>query len=121
METERVNIITPGCKFNGTIEFENYTRFEGSLKGTLKGKPGSELILGINSVIEGKITADTIYIDGYVHGSIDAQSKVVISETGRVTGEIVTESLAIMIGGFFDGNCAMKSKISTIHHSKNVD
>lgn len=109
VEPHDVNLITAGSRFEGTVEFTNYTRFEGYVRGTLKGSPGSELVLGQNGVVEGKIDGDTVVIDGFVRGDIKATSKVVISETGRVIGEITSPSVAIKFGGYFDGKCAMES------------
>ena len=104
-----LNLITSGSKFDGVIEFSEYTRFEGYLKGTLRGQEGSELIIGENGVIVGKIEGDSIIIDGFVRGNITARTKVIITETGRVIGKIHAPSLGIKFGGYFDGKCAMGS------------
>lgn len=109
VEQHDVNLITAGSRFDGTVEFSNYTRFEGYIAGTLKGTPGSEIVLGENGVVEGKIDGDTVIIDGFVRGDIKASSKVIISETGRVIGEIIAPSVAIKFGGYFDGKCAMEA------------
>jgi cytoskeletal protein CcmA (bactofilin family) len=109
MGPEKVNLITSSTHLEGTIEFKDFTRFEGCLRGTLRGRPGCELILGENSVVEGKIEGDVIIIDGFVRGDIKATGRVVISETGRVIGEIHAPSVAIKFGGYFDGKCAMDS------------
>lgn len=104
-----VNLITAGSRFDGTVEFSSYTRFDGYIRGTLKGVAGSELVLGENGVVEGKIEGETVTIDGFVRGDIKASNKVVISETGRVIGEIRAPSVAIKFGGYFDGKCAMEA------------
>jgi cytoskeletal protein CcmA (bactofilin family) len=109
MREDNVNLITAGTRLEGTIEFQAFTRFEGLLQGTLKGAPQSELILGENAVVEGKIMGDVVIIDGFVRGDIVATSKVVITETGRVIGEIDAPNVAIKFGAYFDGKCAMSS------------
>ena len=109
MKPDNVNLITAGSRFEGTVEFQAYTRFEGYLNGTLRGGTGSELILGENGVVEGKVEGDTVVIDGFVRGDIVATTRVVISETGRVIGEITAPSVAIKFGGYFDGKCAMNT------------
>lgn len=113
MERDNVNLITAGSRFEGTVEFSDYTRFEGFVNGTLRGGAGSELIVGENGVVEGKVEGDVIVIDGFVRGDIKATSKVVISGTGRVIGEIIAPSVAIEFGGFFDGRCAMGSSVTS--------
>lgn len=107
MEPDKINIINSGSKFEGTVEFDSFTRFEGYIRGTLKGQAGSELVLGENGVVEGNIIGDIVIIDGFVRGEIKATQKVIISETGRVVGEIHAPSVAIKFGGYFDGKCSM--------------
>ena len=109
MQAENMNLITAGSSFEGSVEFGDFTRFEGYVRGTLKGRPGSHLIIGENGVVEGKVEGDTVIIDGFVRGDITATTKVVVSETGRVIGEISSPSVAIKFGGFFEGKCAMGS------------
>jgi cytoskeletal protein CcmA (bactofilin family) len=67
------------------------------------------LILSENSMVEGDISADTLFVDGYVHGDISALTQVVISRTGRVVGNIKTKSLKLEFGGFFEGRIATES------------
>ncbi len=109
MQSEKVNIISVTSKLEGTVEFSEYTRFEGFIRGKLVGKPGSEIILGENGVVEGEIEGDVVIIDGFVRGNITATTKVVVSETGRVIGEINAPNVAIKFGAHFDGKCAMQS------------
>ncbi|MEW6057091.1 MAG: polymer-forming cytoskeletal protein [Bdellovibrionota bacterium] len=109
MEADSLNIITAGTKLDGTVEFKDYTRFEGFISGTLRGLPGSEVVIGEQGVIEGSVEGDILIIDGFVRGTITATTKVIISETGRVIGEIHSPNIAIKFGGYFDGSCAMDS------------
>ena len=106
MENKKINIISSTSKLEGTVEFSEYTRFEGYITGKVIGKPGSEIILGENAVVEGEINGDTVIIDGFVRGNISASTKVVVSETGRVIGHINSPSVAIKFGAHFDGKCA---------------
>lgn len=103
-----VNLISAGSRFEGTVEFSQYTRFEGYLEGKLRGTEGSTLVLGENGFVEGLVDGDQIIIDGFVRGEIKAKTSVVVSETGRVVGQIISPSIAIKFGGFFDGQCFMK-------------
>ncbi len=100
-----VNLITTGSKFEGTVEFKDYARFEGYLTGTLKGRESSYLVIAENGVVEGNIEGDTIVVDGFVRGKILAKKKVIISGTGKVIGEILSPSIGIQFGGYFDGKC----------------
>src|SRR5262249_40938743 len=72
MDAENVNLISVGSRFEGTVEFNNYTRFEGYIRGNLKGASGSKLVLGENGVVEGNVDGDEVIVDGFVRGDIKA-------------------------------------------------
>jgi cytoskeletal protein CcmA (bactofilin family) len=103
-----INIVSEGTRVEGTITFDQVSRVHGTLVGDVKGKPGSTLILSETAVVEGNIDADTLMVDGFVRGDIVAQSRVVVSGTGRVIGNISAPSLTIEFGAFFEGNCTME-------------
>jgi cytoskeletal protein CcmA (bactofilin family) len=71
---------------------------------------GGELIVGGQLVIgeKGEVRADVRTVDAVVHGlyegNLVASGTVEIMATGRVTGNIETDSLVISKGGFFNGN-----------------
>lgn len=111
MEMDRVNLITEGSRFEGTLEFRDYTRFEGTLNGTLLGMAGSEVIIGENGVVEGRVECDTVTVDGYVRGEIVARRKIIVSGTGRVIGDLSAPSVEILFGAHFDGKCKMENAL----------
>ena len=104
-EIDKANLITAETKFEGTVTFAGFTRFDGSLQGNIVGLPGSELVLGETSLVDGKVKGDTVIIDGFVRGEVDASSKIILTETGRVIGNLRAPSIAIGFGAFFEGNC----------------
>jgi cytoskeletal protein CcmA (bactofilin family) len=71
---------------------------------------GGELIVGKQLVVgeKGVVTADVQTVDAVIHGTysgrMTATGTVEIAATGRVTGNIETDSLVISQGGFFNGN-----------------
>ncbi len=108
-----VTLISEGTSLQGNLRFNDVSRVHGRLKGDIVAEDGSTLILGETAVVEGKIHADTLVIDGYVNGDIFAKSKVVLSRTGRVIGNIRTSSLQIEFGAYFDGKCIAESAAKT--------
>lgn len=104
-----INIISEGTQIEGKITFDQISRFHGVLRGEAHARDGSTLILSESSVIEGDIFADTLMIDGFVHGNIKAKTRVMISGTGRVVGNIDTPSLKLEFGAHFEGNCSMEN------------
>jgi cytoskeletal protein CcmA (bactofilin family) len=71
---------------------------------------GGELVVGGQLVIgeRGEVNADVQTVDAIIQGSyagnLIASGTVEITATGRVTGNIETDSLVISKGGFFNGN-----------------
>jgi cytoskeletal protein CcmA (bactofilin family) len=71
---------------------------------------GGELVVGGQLVIgeRGEVSADVQTVDAIIQGSyagnLIATGTVEITATGRVTGNIETDSLVISKGGFFNGN-----------------
>ncbi len=101
-----INIVSEGTRLEGKIVLEAISRVHGELIGEVSGRPGSTIILAETSVTEGNIDGDTIWIDGFVRGRVRATGKVVVSQTGRVIGDIRAPSVRIEAGAHFDGSCA---------------
>ena len=106
----QVNLITTGTRFEGRVSFDQTSRIQGVIHGEIHAEEGSTLILAETSVVEGKILADTLYVEGFVKAEIEATTRVVISRTGRVIGKIRTPSLKVEFGAFFEGQCDMNSQ-----------
>lgn len=111
VEESKCNLISEGTLIEGEITFDHVTRVHGMLKGEVHAKEGSTLILSETGVIEGKVKADHLMIDGFIRGNIQAKSKVKISSTGRVIGNIITPALEIEFGAHFEGRCVMEEMV----------
>ena len=109
-----VNLVSEGTRLEGKVVFDRITRFHGVVTGEVQAKDGSMLILGETSVIEGDVRADTVLIDGYVAGNVFAKTKVVVSATGRVIGNIETPSLKLEFGSHFEGQCRMEKAAAAL-------
>jgi cytoskeletal protein CcmA (bactofilin family) len=101
-----INIVSEGTRLEGKIVFEAISRIHGELVGEVSGRPGSTIILAETSVTEGNIDGDTVWIDGFVRGRVRATTRVIVSQTGRVIGDIRAPSVKIESGAHFDGSCA---------------
>ena len=66
-------------------------------------------IVGFDRVVNANVQTVDAVIMGVYEGNMVATGNVAIAETGRVTGNIETDSLVISKGGFFNGN-VVKSK-----------
>jgi len=108
IEETQVNIVSEQTHLEGELFFESVTRVHGTLKGQINGQKGSTLILTESSVVEGKVNADTLIIEGFVKGDIVAETKIIIAPQGRVLGTLTTPSLSIAPGAFFEGSASMQ-------------
>lgn len=105
-----INIIGEGTRLEGKLRFDQVTRVHGTLIGEVEAAPGSTLILSETSVVEGNVSADELLIDGYVRGDVVARTRVVLSRTGRVLGEIRAPRVQIEFGAYFEGRCRMEER-----------
>jgi cytoskeletal protein CcmA (bactofilin family) len=115
IQETHVNIVSEGTRIEGQVVFDQVSRVYGILVGEVRAKEGSTLILSESSIVEGNIEADTLVIDGYVQGDVVAKTRVVISKTGRVVGNIKAPSLVLEFGAYFEGRCAMQSQAATLN------
>ena len=103
-----LNLISESTRIEGNVTFDEVSRFHGVLIGEAHAREGSTLVLCESSVVEGDIYADTLFVDGYVRGNIQAKTKVIISSSGRVIGNIETPSLKLEFGAHFEGRSTME-------------
>jgi len=105
-ETE-INIISENTILEGKFTFHHTTRIHGSIIGTIENKESNELIISSTGMMRGKIIADTVIIDGFFEGEIEAKKKVTLSESAKVIGKIETPALEMSFGAYFDGETSM--------------
>ena len=98
-------ILGEGAVFEGNISCEGSMKVEGTLKGNVKAD--HTLVVGPNGSITGDINAGGVIIFGEVNGKIDAGS-LEIKSTGRITGEVLIETLITEAGGIMRAKCEMK-------------
>jgi cytoskeletal protein CcmA (bactofilin family) len=82
---------------------------------------GGVLVVHDQAEVEGNIQSKVVSIAGKVKGTIHATERVEIKETGSVVGDIYTPCLLVDLGGFFQGQCHMRSPEPTSQAPKGVD
>ncbi len=93
----------------GTIEFENAIRLDGSVKGKIFSKAGT-VIVGEKAVINARINVDIAVIMGKVNGTIEARKRIEVYPPACVVGDMQAPTILIESGVIFNGNCSMKAK-----------
>lgn len=100
-----LNLIAEGSRLEGRIRLAHLSRVHGALVGEVESAPGSILVIAESGWVEGNIQADTLIVDGFVRGDIVAATKVTLSSTGRVIGNIRAPKVAFDFGCHFEGSC----------------
>jgi cytoskeletal protein CcmA (bactofilin family) len=96
-------------KIEGTIEFQNAIRLDGSVKGKIFSKAGT-VIIGETAVINARINVDIAVIMGKVNGTIDARKRIEVYPPACVVGDIQAPTILIESGVMFNGNCSMQGQ-----------
>jgi len=90
---------------NGKLAFTTPTRVEGKLTGELHCS--QLLIIGPTAVVEGRVKADELRIEGMVSGEVVETRKVEVCNRGKLTAKVSARLLVVRDGGFFEGECAV--------------
>ena len=102
-----LTIVGSSAKLEGKFEVADSIQIECEVGGELA--VGGKLVIGEKGVVNANVQTVDAVIMGVYEGNMVATGNVEIAETGRVTGNIETDSLVISKGGFFNGN-VVKSK-----------
>ena len=102
-----LTIVGASAKLEGKFEITDSIQIECEVGGELS--VGGKLVIGEKGVVSANVQTVDAVIMGVYEGNMVATGNVEIAETGRVTGNIETDSLVISKGGFFNGN-VIKSK-----------
>ncbi|PYM40366.1 MAG: hypothetical protein DME16_26395 [Candidatus Rokuibacteriota bacterium] len=102
-----LTIVGASAKLEGKFEITDSIQIECEVGGELS--VGGKLVIGEKGVVNANVQTVDAVIMGVYEGNMVATGNVAIAETGRVTGNIETDSLVISKGGFFNGN-VVKSK-----------
>ncbi len=90
------------AKIEGTFEIADSLEVECEIGGELNVR--GKLVIGQQGTVNANVRTVDAVIKGAYEGNMVATGNVEIAATGRVTGNITTDSLVISKGGFFNGN-----------------
>ena len=69
-----------------------------------------KLVVGENGIVQANVHTVDALIMGLYEGDMVATGEVEVTDTGRVSGNIETDSLVISKGGFFNGNISNRTQ-----------
>jgi cytoskeletal protein CcmA (bactofilin family) len=94
--------ISQGIRIKGEVSGKEDLFVDGTVEGKLEFGNAS-VTVGPNGKVKADISAREVIVRGDVDGKIEASEKVQLWNTGRVTGEVRTERLAIEDGALLRG------------------
>ena len=99
-----LTIVGDTAKMEGKFEIADSIQIECEVGGELR--VGGKLIIGEKGIVNADVETVDAIILGHYDGNMTASGNVEIAATGRVSGNIKTDSLVITKGGNFKGNVA---------------
>ena len=99
------SIMSKDIEINGDINISCDILIYGKVYGNINSTGIINTAKG--SIIEGHITAKTIFVSGVVNGNLDIENKVVIESSGTLNGNIKASIITIQEGANFEGMCNM--------------
>ena len=97
-----LTVVGETAKMEGKFQIADSIQIECEVGGELV--VGGKLVIGEKGVVNANVQTVDAIIMGHYDGNMVATGNVEITTTGRVSGNIQTDSLVISKGGFFNGN-----------------
>src|SRR5688572_31149382 len=97
-----LTVVGETAKMEGKFQIADSIQIECEVGGELR--VGGKLVIGEKGVVNANVETVDAMIMGHYDGNMTATGNVEIAATGRVSGNIRTDSLVISKGGFFNGN-----------------
>src|SRR3954447_22558045 len=98
------SIIAADLTIEGKIEGAGHVRMAGRFKGDVN--VDGDLTIEQGAKITGSVRASTVTVGGELDGNIDAASRVELTSTGVLNGDLKAASLAVAAGSRMRGNVA---------------
>ena len=109
-------IIGKNTKFKGTISGEGNVRIDGALDGEISST--GDIVIGEQGNVTATIKANNVLISGTVKGNIHVNSKLEITATGNLFGDVRASVLSIAEGAAFKGSSNMESSEVAVKEEK---
>ena len=100
---------------DGNLRAPAFARIDGQVTGDVMVDEG--LILGEKGSIHGNVITKEFFVYGTVNGNIQATS-LEIKSTGKVSGEIRTQTLSVENGAIYNGTLSMTQNSKLAHSQK---
>ena len=102
------NAITSGSKIIGTIIADGDIRIDGTVEGELQC--AGKVVIGEKGLVKGTVSCQNSEIMGSLDGKIINSQTLALRATGKIKGEVQTQTLIVEPNAQFNGSCQMPSR-----------
>ena len=95
-----------GTKITGKLHFDGQATIDGDVDGEIVS--ASHVTVGQQATVKGKVSAQSILVQGKVMADVVAEKKLEIQPPGSVVGDVTTLSLVIGDGAILEGHISMR-------------
>lgn len=99
------NAITSGSKIIGTIIADGDIRIDGTVEGEMQC--AGKVVIGEKGLIKGTVSCQNAEIMGTLDGKIVNSQTLALRATGKIKGEVQTQTLIVEPNAQFNGSCQM--------------
>ena len=101
-EVPLLTVVGESARLEGKFNITESIQIECEVAGEINVE--GKLVIGENGIVRADVRTSDALIMGQYEGNMVATGNVEITATGRVSGNVETDSLMISNGGFFNGN-----------------
>ncbi len=99
------NAITSGSKIIGTIIADGDIRIDGTVEGEMQC--AGKVVIGEKGLVKGTIACQNAEIMGALDGKIVNSQTLALRSSGKIKGEVQTQTLIVEPNAQFNGSCTM--------------
>ena len=99
------NTIVSGTTIKGDIITEGDFRIDGILTGSIRSK--GKIVVGQSGSIDGEIICQNADVSGVIRAKLTVEQLLTLKASANLTGDVITDKLAIEPGAKFTGSCNM--------------
>lgn len=101
--TEQMTVIGADTTIKGEMTFEKSARILGKFEGRIAAR--GEVQIGSGADCRAAVEAESIVVDGEVHGPVLARERLTLNANARVEGDLTAGTLVVVEGASFVGHC----------------
>jgi cytoskeletal protein CcmA (bactofilin family) len=112
-------VIGPSIHIDGDVRGEEDLLIEGEVNGTVQLKNNS-LTIGPNGKVRADVSANSVYVDGYMEGDLYGSERVHIRKSAQVNGNVTSPRVLLEDGAKFKGSIEMDPQAAQSNTRSNV-